>query len=127
MPKTLSLTEAKAKLSELVGDVADQQERVIVTRNGRPAAVLISPDDLESLEETLAEHTPRARESPLATRRHTPSRTRPQPTAGEGRRRHSGGARRDPGRPHTPGEAAQGRARRRAVCASGSVSDPVSA
>jgi prevent-host-death family protein len=54
MPKTLSLTEAKAKLSELVGDVADQQERVIVTRNGRPAAVLISPDDLESLEETLA-------------------------------------------------------------------------
>ena len=54
MPKTLPLTEAKAKLSELVGEVADQQERVVVTRNGRPAAVLISPDDLESLEETLA-------------------------------------------------------------------------
>lgn len=29
-------------------------ERVVVTRNGVPAAVLISPDDLESLEETLA-------------------------------------------------------------------------
>jgi len=28
-------------------------ERVVVTRNGRPAAVLISPDDLDSLEETL--------------------------------------------------------------------------
>jgi prevent-host-death family protein len=54
VPKTLPLTEAKAKLSELVGEVADQQERVVVTRNGRPAAVLISPDDLESLEETLA-------------------------------------------------------------------------
>ncbi len=29
-------------------------ERVIVTRNGRPAAVLVSPEALESLEETLA-------------------------------------------------------------------------
>jgi antitoxin YefM len=54
MPKTLPLTEVKAKLSELVGDVADQQDRIVVTRNGRPAAVLISPDDLDSLEETVA-------------------------------------------------------------------------
>ena len=29
-------------------------ERVIVTKNGTPAAVLISPEDLEALEETLA-------------------------------------------------------------------------
>jgi len=29
-------------------------ERIVVTRNGTPAAVLISPQDLESLEETLA-------------------------------------------------------------------------
>jgi PHD/YefM family antitoxin component YafN of YafNO toxin-antitoxin module len=34
--------------------VERQQDRVIVTRNGKPAAVLISTDDLESLEETLA-------------------------------------------------------------------------
>lgn len=53
MAKTIPLTEAKAKLSELVGQVADLQERVVLTRNGRAAAVLISPDDLESLEETL--------------------------------------------------------------------------
>jgi antitoxin YefM len=54
MAKMLPLSEVKAHLSKLVDDVADEQERVVVTRNGRPAAVLISPDDLDSLEETLA-------------------------------------------------------------------------
>ena len=34
--------------------VEGQHDRVVVTRNGRPAAVLISHDDLEGLEETLA-------------------------------------------------------------------------
>jgi prevent-host-death family protein len=38
----------------LVDRVEDQHDRVVVTRNGKPAAVLISHDDLESLEETLA-------------------------------------------------------------------------
>lgn len=33
--------------------VERQHERVVITRNGTPAAVLISPDDLESLEQTL--------------------------------------------------------------------------
>lgn len=51
---TVPLSEAKAKFSEYVDHVADQQDRVVVTRNGRPAAVLVNPDDLESLEETLA-------------------------------------------------------------------------
>lgn len=54
MTETLPLATVKAKFSELVDRVERQQERVIVTRNGRPAAVLLSPDDLESLEETLA-------------------------------------------------------------------------
>lgn len=54
MTDTVSLSAAKAHLSELIDRVKGQQERVVVTRNGRPAAVLISPDDLESLEETLA-------------------------------------------------------------------------
>lgn len=53
MWETMSLAAAKARFSELVDRVARQQDRVIVTRNGKPAAVLISPDDLESLEETL--------------------------------------------------------------------------
>lgn len=54
MPETMSLAAVKARFSELVDRVERQHDRVIVTRNGRPAAVLISPDDLESLEETLA-------------------------------------------------------------------------
>ena len=40
-------------LSEVVDRVEHQHERVIVTRNGRAAAVLISPDDLAQLEETI--------------------------------------------------------------------------
>jgi len=54
MSETMSLAAVKARFSELVDRVERQQDRVIVTRNGKPAAVLISTDDLESLEETLA-------------------------------------------------------------------------
>jgi prevent-host-death family protein len=54
MSETMSLATVKARFSELVDRVERQQDRVVVTRNGKPAAVLISPDDLESLEETLA-------------------------------------------------------------------------
>jgi antitoxin YefM len=50
----LALATVKARLSELVERVSSQQDRVVVTRYGKPAAVLISPDDLEALEETLA-------------------------------------------------------------------------
>jgi len=42
------------RFSEFVERVAGHHERVVVTRNGTPAAVLINPDDLESLEETIA-------------------------------------------------------------------------
>ncbi|MDQ1683177.1 MAG: antitoxin YefM [Frankiaceae bacterium] len=49
----MSLADAKAHLSAVVNDVHDTHERVVITRNGRPAAVLISPDDLAALEETL--------------------------------------------------------------------------
>jgi antitoxin YefM len=54
MSETLPLSSVKAHLSELVDRVEDQHDRVVVTRNGKPAAVLISQEDLESLEETLA-------------------------------------------------------------------------
>lgn len=39
-------------LSEVVDRVAAQHERVVITRNGRAAAVLISPENLAELEET---------------------------------------------------------------------------
>lgn len=51
--KTLPLTEVKARLSEIVDRIQAEHERVILTRNGRPAAVLISPEDLEALEDTV--------------------------------------------------------------------------
>jgi antitoxin YefM len=53
MTTTTSLANVKAHLSAIVGSVHDTHERVVITRNGEPAAVLISPDDLASLEETL--------------------------------------------------------------------------
>ncbi len=50
----MSLAQVKAHLSEVVGRVASQHERVTVTVHGTPSAVLLAPEDLESLEETLA-------------------------------------------------------------------------
>ncbi len=50
---TEALRTVKDRLSEFVDRVQQEHDRVVITRNGRPAAVLISPEDLESLEETL--------------------------------------------------------------------------
>lgn len=54
MSEVSSLAETKAHLSELVARVGDQHERITVTVHGRPVAVLLAVDDLESLEETIA-------------------------------------------------------------------------
>lgn len=51
---TEALRTVKDRFSEYVDRVERDHERVVVTRNGRPAIVLISTEDLESLEETLA-------------------------------------------------------------------------
>ena len=53
MSDTLPFSEVNAHLSELADRVEDQHDRILVTRNGRPSFVLMSPDDLESLEESL--------------------------------------------------------------------------
>lgn len=50
--KTISLSEAKMKFSALVDMVNTSNEDVIVTKNGRPAVVIISPDEYESFKET---------------------------------------------------------------------------
>jgi len=52
--KTVPLSEAKAHLSRLIDEVEGRDEEVVITRNGRAAAVLVSPSDLESLKETVA-------------------------------------------------------------------------
>jgi antitoxin YefM len=51
--ETTSLADAKNRLSELVAAVQGTWERVTITKNGKPAAVLIAVEDLESLVETL--------------------------------------------------------------------------
>jgi len=51
---TESLRVVRDHLSEVIDRVERQHERVVITRNGRDAAVLISPEDLAELEETLA-------------------------------------------------------------------------
>jgi len=51
--KALSLSEAKMKLSGLVNAVSATDEEIVITKNGRPAAVLISPDEFESWKETI--------------------------------------------------------------------------
>jgi prevent-host-death family protein len=50
---TIPLSDARARLSELVDEAIRTHERVEITRNGRRAAVLMSADDFDSLQETL--------------------------------------------------------------------------
>ena len=49
----MALREVKNRLSEVVDQVEREHDRVVITRHGKAAAVVISTDDLESLEETL--------------------------------------------------------------------------
>ena len=52
MSQTVPVRELRSNLSRLLSDVADRRDHVIVTRNGRPAAVLVPIDEYEALEET---------------------------------------------------------------------------
>ena len=51
--KTLPLSEAKSQLSGLVEQVRSLEEQVVITRNGRPAAVLVSAEEFERWKETI--------------------------------------------------------------------------
>ncbi len=53
MTETLPFSEVKTHLSALAERVERQHDRIVVTRHGRPAFVLVNPDDLEALEETV--------------------------------------------------------------------------
>jgi antitoxin YefM len=53
MSETLPFSEVKAHLSEVADRVEREHDRIVVTRNGRPSFVLLSPDDLAALEESL--------------------------------------------------------------------------
>ena len=53
MLKTLPISEVKARLPELVTGVAEREEEIVVTRNGRPAAMLVSYEDYRRQRDTL--------------------------------------------------------------------------
>ena len=52
--QTISVSEAKDRFSQLVESIDTTHEAVTITRHGRPAVVMLSIDDLESLQATLA-------------------------------------------------------------------------
>ena len=49
-----SMPRSKANLSRLVDQVLETDEEIVITRNGRPAAILVSPDEYEGWKETQA-------------------------------------------------------------------------
>ena len=52
--RMLPVSEAKMKLSKLIDIVGTTDEEVMITKNGRPAAVLVSPEEFEGWKETNA-------------------------------------------------------------------------
>ena len=52
--KILPLSEVKMKLSQLVAEVLSLDEEITITRNGKPVAIIVSPDEFDSWKETLA-------------------------------------------------------------------------
>ena len=51
--KTVPFTEARARLTELLDEVNERHEHIVITRNGRPAGVMLSSHEYEALAETL--------------------------------------------------------------------------
>jgi prevent-host-death family protein len=52
--KILPLSEVKMKLSRLVEEVVSLDEEITITKNGKPVAIMVSPDEFDSWKETLA-------------------------------------------------------------------------
>jgi prevent-host-death family protein len=52
MAKVVPVREFRSRLAALLSDVVDRRDHVIVTRNGKPAAVVVPVDEYEGLEET---------------------------------------------------------------------------
>jgi antitoxin YefM len=51
--KVVPFTDARATLSELLDLLEREQEHVVITRNGKPVAILMSAEEWESWEETI--------------------------------------------------------------------------
>ena len=53
MVKTLPLTDARKALPKIVDEVSSGHEHVVITKRGRPEAVVMSVDEFESWQETI--------------------------------------------------------------------------
>jgi len=53
MAKTMPILQVKRRLPELVSGVEEREEEIVVTRNGKPAAVLVNYNEYERLKDTL--------------------------------------------------------------------------
>jgi antitoxin YefM len=53
MSKTIPISKVKARLPELVSGIAEREEEIIFTRNGKLAAVLVNYDEYERLKDSL--------------------------------------------------------------------------
>lgn len=53
MTRSMGIAEARQDLARLIEEVSETHERVVLTRHGKSVAVVLSIDDLESMEETL--------------------------------------------------------------------------
>ena len=52
--KVIPLSAVKMKLSQLVEEVSSLDEEITITRNRKPVAIIVSPDEFDSWKETLA-------------------------------------------------------------------------
>ena len=53
MARIVPFTDARATLSDLLDLVEREQEHVVITRKGKPVAIVMSVDEWESWEETI--------------------------------------------------------------------------
>lgn len=53
MAKTIPFSQARSELTKLLDELAERHEHFVITRNGLPAAVILSPDEYAAIQETL--------------------------------------------------------------------------
>ena len=51
--RTVAFSQARSELTELLDDLARRHEHVVITRKGLPAAIMLSPEDFDALQETV--------------------------------------------------------------------------
>ena len=72
-PGHVTVSEARERFADLVNRVAYRQERVLVTRHGRPIAAIIPMEQVQFLERAEDEYDLRLADEALAELEHTPA------------------------------------------------------